>query len=340
MSKLPKERTSVVTILRNPIDRVFSTYEFSVEVAARFLVHPNLTSAIQMSNKVRSGNIGVSTLDMWPWKHLVPLMRERTFFPGVQLILQRNGRNHGDFWEIKETNNPYDMKDFVMPFEEFINSSVAYNILHNGATYQIAGLTDNSYLEDREVRTCAMSYQSLGKFVLKVAKKSRQYVISLHELPAIKQKRHSKIAKGFRTKERKASEVPSSDNAQKTNETMTVEELMEAYDGCSSSLRNTQARRPLHLTKSLHKISQKRHGFRTWFKWRFQEMISSRRIRISMPNTSLCSKKGPLVQKSLKMNMQEDDGFEEAHYGELFFIVKDILFAITVFFSVVLSMLL
>ncbi|XP_066370864.1 protein-tyrosine sulfotransferase-like isoform X3 [Miscanthus floridulus] len=63
-SKLPRERTSVVTILRNPVDRVFSTYEFSVEVAARFLVHPNLT---------------ISTLDTWPWKYLVPWMREDLF---------------------------------------------------------------------------------------------------------------------------------------------------------------------------------------------------------------------------------------------------------------------
>lgn len=79
MSKLPKDRTSVVTILRNPIDRVFSTYEFSVEVAARFLVHPNLTSATQMSARLRPKSRGVSTLDIWPWKYLVPWMREDLF---------------------------------------------------------------------------------------------------------------------------------------------------------------------------------------------------------------------------------------------------------------------
>lgn len=79
MSKLPKEKTSVVTILRNPIDRVFSTYEFSVEVAARFLVHPNLTSATHMAGRLRSKTNGVSTLDIWPWKYLVPWMREDLF---------------------------------------------------------------------------------------------------------------------------------------------------------------------------------------------------------------------------------------------------------------------
>lgn len=81
MSKLPKDRTSVVTILRDPVDRVFSTYEFSVEVAARFLVHPNLTSATRMAARLRSKNKGVtvSTLDIWPWKYLVPWMREDLF---------------------------------------------------------------------------------------------------------------------------------------------------------------------------------------------------------------------------------------------------------------------
>lgn len=79
MSKLPKEKTSVVTILRNPVDRVFSTYEFSVEVAARFLVHPNLTSATRMAGRLRSKTKGISTLDIWPWKYLVPWMREDLF---------------------------------------------------------------------------------------------------------------------------------------------------------------------------------------------------------------------------------------------------------------------
>lgn len=81
MSKLPKDKISVVTILRDPIDRIFSTYEFSVEVAARFLVHPNLTSALKMSGRLRARTRGrgVSTLDIWPWKYLVPWMREDLF---------------------------------------------------------------------------------------------------------------------------------------------------------------------------------------------------------------------------------------------------------------------
>lgn len=69
----------MVTILRNPIDRVFSTYEFSVEVAARFLIHPNLTSVARMAQRTRRKTSAVSTLDIWPWKYLVPWMREDLF---------------------------------------------------------------------------------------------------------------------------------------------------------------------------------------------------------------------------------------------------------------------
>ncbi|XP_043702627.1 protein-tyrosine sulfotransferase-like isoform X4 [Telopea speciosissima] len=165
VSKLPQERTSVVTILRNPVDRVFSTYEFSVEVAARFLVHPNLTSATQMTKRIRSKNKEVSTLDIWPWKYLVPWMRE-------DLFSRRDARKRGDFNSIRESNDSYDMEDVVMPLREFINDPVARDIIHNGATLQVAGLTNNSYFsESHEVRHCVRKYQALGEYVLEVAKK-------------------------------------------------------------------------------------------------------------------------------------------------------------------------
>lgn len=79
MSKLPKGRASVVTIQRKPVDRVFSAYEFSIEVAARFLIHSNLSSARNMEVRLREETKGPSTLDIWPWKYLVPWMREDLF---------------------------------------------------------------------------------------------------------------------------------------------------------------------------------------------------------------------------------------------------------------------
>ncbi|KAL6510923.1 hypothetical protein OROGR_022047 [Orobanche gracilis] len=132
MSKLPKEKTSMVTILRNPIDRVFSTYEFSVEVAARFLIHPNLTSVARMAKRVRRKRAGVSTLDIWPWKHLVPWMREDLFARRDARKLR--GQSH------LVTNNSYDMEDFLMPLHEYIHDPIARDLVHNGATFQYIAL--------------------------------------------------------------------------------------------------------------------------------------------------------------------------------------------------------
>ncbi|KAK8454998.1 hypothetical protein SEVIR_4G065000v4 [Setaria viridis] len=162
-SKLPRERTSVVTILRNPVDRVFSTYEFSVEVAARFLVHPNLTSAKLMTTRVLTKSRAVSTLDIWPWKYLVPWMRE-------DLFARRDARGIDKVHSSKKVN-AYDVEDMVMPLHQYINDPVAHEIIHNGATFQITGLTNNSYFDGaHEVRHCVRQHPDLGRIVLEVAK--------------------------------------------------------------------------------------------------------------------------------------------------------------------------
>ncbi|KAI4322274.1 hypothetical protein L6164_021985 [Bauhinia variegata] len=281
-SKLPMEKTSVVTILRDPVDRVFSTYEFSIEVAARFLVHPNLTSATQMALRLRSKAKGVSTLDIWPWKYLVPWMRE-------DLFTRRDARYSREI-AMTESNDSYDMENFAMPLHEYINHPVAEDIVHNGATFQVAGLTNNSYLaESHEVRHCVQKYKILGKYVLKVAKKRLDamlyvglteehresatmfanvvgaQVISQLNAPNMSldisdSTRQSSLSDSEPdnnehqndTLERGASEIASSENGEATEANMTVGELMEAYEDCISGLRKAQGRR---RTSSLKRIS-------------------------------------------------------------------------------------
>ncbi|XP_047323139.1 protein-tyrosine sulfotransferase-like isoform X2 [Impatiens glandulifera] len=278
MSKLSRQRTSVITILRNPIDRVFSTYEFSVEVAARFLVHPNLTSATRMAAHLRSKTKGVSTLDIWPWKYLVPWMRE-------DLFNRRDVRKQRSP-PYSRGSDPYSMEDIVMPLHEYINDPIARDIIHNGATFQIAGLTNNSYLDDsHEVRHCVLRHPALGKYVLEVAKnrlKSMLYVgltedhresattfanvvgaqvilqslASNHSDPADYNKSEDEISfpdsvsNTSHLLKTSADLKPSGILVPQNNETTdenvkltTVGELMEAYESCISSLRTTQARR-------------------------------------------------------------------------------------------------
>ncbi|KAJ7947823.1 protein-tyrosine sulfotransferase [Quillaja saponaria] len=284
MSKLPRERTSVVTILRDPVDRVFSTYEFSVEVAARFLVHPNLTSATQMAGRLRSTTKAVSTLDIWPWKYLVPWMRE-------DLFARRDARYHRGPINIRSSNDSYNMEDFAMPLLEYINHPVSEDIIHNGATFQVAGLTNNSYLtESHEVRHCVQKHKSLGKHVLRVAKKrlddmlyvglteehresatmfanvvgaqvisqlraqnSTMDIVADHTdqgSPSNSELDNNDHQSG--TLDTKAKKSAPIENGEATEANMTVGKLMGAYEACISSLRKDQARR---RTSSLKRIS-------------------------------------------------------------------------------------
>ncbi|XP_078427913.1 tyrosylprotein sulfotransferase isoform X2 [Wolffia australiana] len=281
ISKLTVERTSVVTILRNPIDRVFSTYEFAAEVAARFLIHPNLTSAIQMSMRIRPKARSVSTLDIWPWKYLVPWMREDLF---NRRVARRQGKLRRD-----DDSNPYNMADIVMPLEEFIEYPISHDIIHNGATFQIAGLTNNSWSDEAHgVRHCVKKHPELGRNVLDVAKKrldsmlyvalteKHKYSASMfadmigeqilshlekasprnktETMDSLTDSYHNASHSLYRnvtdTQKGDQEEASSPSDLRFPDGNMTVGKLVQAYEECVSSLRKSQsARRALSLKK-------------------------------------------------------------------------------------------
>ncbi|CAF2081948.1 unnamed protein product [Brassica napus] len=276
MSKLPRERTSVMTIVRDPVARVLSTYEFSVEVAARFLVHPNLTSATRMSGRIRKNNV-ISTLDIWPWKYLVPWMRE-------DLFARRDARKLKGV-VIIEDDNPYDMEEMLMPLHKYLDTPTAHDIIHNGATFQIAGLTNNSRLsEAHEVRHCVQKYRNLGEPVLQVAKRrldSMLYVGLTEEhresaslfanvvgSQVLSQLVTSNATAKTETTKSEASVTVSesgSDKSEIQNGTsevasnkikaksgnMTVKTLMEVYEGCITHLRKSQGTRRVNSLKRI-----------------------------------------------------------------------------------------
>ncbi|KAI7757845.1 hypothetical protein M8C21_019292 [Ambrosia artemisiifolia] len=271
MSKLPREQTSVVTILRDPVERVFSTYEFSVEVAARFLVHPNLTSVIKMSNRVRSKSGGISTLEIWPWKYLVPWMRE-------DLFSRRDARKKKGPPYLYG-NDSYDMKEVVMPLHDYVNHPVAHDLVHNGATFQVAGLTNNSNIrEAHELRRCVITHKILGKYVLQVAKKRLDDMLYvgitedhresattfanvvgaqvISQLMASTVNNSNTTEQGPPSSDSSIDATENQDNSSSTteakSENMTVGKLMETYETCISSLRSSQSQR---RTASLKKVS-------------------------------------------------------------------------------------
>ncbi|KAL0920145.1 hypothetical protein M5K25_009259 [Dendrobium thyrsiflorum] len=311
MSKLPKDKTSMITILRNPIDRVFSTYEFSVEVAARFLVHPNLTSATQMTKKMKSRSRGVSTLDIWPWKYLVPWMRE-------DLFTRRDARKHTEVRSIKGKQNPYDMHELVMPLHTFVDDPMAHEMIHNGATFQLAGLTNNSFLaEAPKIRRCVRRHPNLGHYVLEVAKGRLDHMLYIgltedhkesatifanmvgsqvlsqsEALSSLGTNSFQDPEDGGENQDQRSTgdnnlgeDAPSSD-AETTDENMTVENLMEAYETCTSTLRKSQSKR---RTISLKKIAP------AYF---------SKEARLQVPQT--------VIQKILLMNSLDVDLYKHA----------------------------
>ncbi|CAN7036136.1 hypothetical protein IGI04_032647 [Brassica rapa subsp. trilocularis] len=276
MEMLPRDKTSVMTIVRDPVARVLSTYEFSVEVAARFLVHPNLTSAARMASRIRKKNV-ISTLDIWPWKYLVPWMRE-------DLFARRDARKVKGV-VIIEDDNPYDMEEMLMPLHKYLDTPTAHDIIHNGATFQIAGLTNNSHLaEAHEVRHCVQKYKSLGERVLQVAKRrldSMLYVglteehresaslfanvVGSQVLSQVVASNLTAKNKNTKSEERDTVSESGSDKSEINNGTsevasdkieaksgnMTVKTLMEIYEGCSTHLRKSQGTRRVNSLKRI-----------------------------------------------------------------------------------------
>lgn len=54
----------------------------------------------------------------------------------VDLNWQRDARYSREH-NIIESNDSYDMEDFAMPLQEYINDPVALDVVHNGATFQV-----------------------------------------------------------------------------------------------------------------------------------------------------------------------------------------------------------
>ncbi|XP_073056194.1 protein-tyrosine sulfotransferase isoform X3 [Primulina eburnea] len=237
----------------------------------------------RMVKRVRGKTSGVSTLDIWPWKYLVPWMRE-------DLFARRDARKLKTGAYLA-TNNPYDMEDILMPLHEYINNPISQDIIHNGATFQIVGLTNNSYfVEAHGIRHCVFKHKSLGEYVLKVAKKRLDdmlyvgltekhresatmfanvvgaQVISQHlasgsnadvasnddseQSSSLSDAQHGANNQG-NDAHQMLKNISSTRQDEVGHKNLTVGKLMEAYESCISTLRNTQAERRVNSLKRI-----------------------------------------------------------------------------------------
>lgn len=178
LDQLPPGTTSVVTSLREPVDRVLSSYEFWTKIAAHNALekqhHGETTPTTSDSNSFPFA----AATRLWPWKYLVPMLeqdllahRDDRGVGAAIAILNNNNDNNITTSGTSVSNDWWEGPEGAMPLREFIGHPVAHELLHNGATFQVAGLTNNSKFGNATaVRSCVAAWPRLGERVLAVAK--------------------------------------------------------------------------------------------------------------------------------------------------------------------------
>ena len=154
--------------VRNPVDRVLSAYEFAHEVASRSLDK----KPEDVANRVERSKAGgkQDTRLVWPWSILVPFVeqelrarkaaedarapdvdRAATWLRHVDEETGRpffyTGDRKESRWELPEGATLVEELDnynnsLTMPLADFARHPVVHEVLHNGAAFQLLGITN------------------------------------------------------------------------------------------------------------------------------------------------------------------------------------------------------
>lgn len=183
-----KDNVAVVTQLRDPAKRVISAYEFGIEVAGRKINTPD-----GVIENLKENTTTVNTYNVWPWKYIVPFARD-FIRDRLDAILDEHGdvkpyETHVDpatnktyyydreknttSWEIPQpdvTLNAYD-NELTMPLREWIETPVVEELIHNGHTLQILGISNTSFWEEApSLRRCFFQEEEARRSLLELAK--------------------------------------------------------------------------------------------------------------------------------------------------------------------------
>jgi hypothetical protein len=190
--QLLPENSLVVTQLRDPVTRALSAYEFAIEVAARRIKTDDKKFFENAKNMTF-----VNTLNVWPWSHLVPWFRKSMQTHRADLDAQSkeegaqprfwtehfdSRRNRTYYWS-KELNqsvwklppanttlHPYS-NVLVTPLIDWIETDEAQELIHEGATLQILGLTNYSHWKSAPaLRKCFFEDIDSHKRLVEIAK--------------------------------------------------------------------------------------------------------------------------------------------------------------------------
>lgn len=187
MASLPSS-AAVFTSIRDPVSRFLSAYEFAVELGGRDAVRNTPGRAPDK----KQGK--TSTKEVWPWSHLQPIMLEdmtpkvHAQRPGEKGVWKIMYTEDGELyylnrvqnvteWEVPEDEKhlivedqgplrPYD-NVLYMPLREFSEHPDSFELLHNGQTLQVLGLTNYSHDPEASVlRNCIINDKASAKAAL------------------------------------------------------------------------------------------------------------------------------------------------------------------------------
>lgn len=125
--------STLVTTLRDPVDRLLSAYEFALGVAARGVGRREEEAERAAVGVQANGRKATPTTKVWPWDGLGPMLAA-DMDARLAAIASGAARAH------LHGGSPYNAT-FYMPLHEFAAHPAVQELLHNGATFQLLGLT-------------------------------------------------------------------------------------------------------------------------------------------------------------------------------------------------------
>ncbi|KAF3774052.1 Protein-tyrosine sulfotransferase [Nymphaea thermarum] len=110
------------------------------------------------------------------------LCQRSTIIDTGAAAVERDARRNQSM--MSEEIDPYNLNQIALPLHDFVNDPLVHELVHNAVTLQVAGLTENSCLqESHAIRRCIRMHPLLGNYVLDVAKKrlDKMFFVGLTE---------------------------------------------------------------------------------------------------------------------------------------------------------------
>jgi len=148
---------SVLSVIRDPVERFLSSYEMGLDTAAAVLARPAHLRERPTAGSVprRGGKAGPrqSVKEIWPWSYIMP------YFVDQVTLRHLSDPDLGDaLTALNEAGeyNPFDSPAYPSA-RAFAESPIAADLVHNGQVHQLLGTTEQStFAEAPTLRACSV----------------------------------------------------------------------------------------------------------------------------------------------------------------------------------------